>query len=525
MNKILIGIIVAVLLIAMPPDKTLAGRGGGGFGGGGHVGGFGGGGFGGGGGMSRPSFSHTPSFSSPGGNFSRSNFNAAGRSFPQNMDFNRSNFSYGNRTDFGRPGGQNLNVGQRGNIENFQRFGENRSGIADRANFENRTNFGNRTNIGNRAALGNQFNVNRSVNFNGRNYGNWYHGNWHGNWDHHWHGWPVGWWGAGFLAGWGWGAAVAPWSWGYWPYYNPYCVAPIVIDGTTIDYSQPILAAQPQYEVNDQAAATNLQSVPAASDQAMLIFDTARASFIGGDYNAALSQVNSAIAKLPGDTVLHEFRGLVLFALKRYQEAAGAVYAVLSVGPGWDWTTLSSLYPNVDVYTEQLRALEDYSRKNPKSAEAHFLLAYNYLTCGHSDAAAKQLKEVVSLNPKDQLSAQLLSSLTAPTEAEEPKPAEAAAPAKPVDAAALVGNWKATRADGAAIALNLLPEGKFTWKITQKDKPQEFSGDYTVADNLLILKQNNNPVMVGQVTQLAGNRFNFKLAGDNPNDPGLTFSK
>lgn len=316
------------------------------------------------------------------------------------------------------------------------------------------------------------------------------------------------------------GAAVAPWSWGYWPYYNPYCTAPVVIDGTTIDYSQPIVAAaQPQYTVNDQAQQTT------ATDQAMQIFDSARESFMQGDYNSALSQVDSAIAKLPDDTVLHEFRGLVLFALKRYQEAAGAVYAVLSVGPGWDWTTLSSLYPNVDVYTEQLRALEDYSRKNPKSAETHFLLAYHYLTCGHTDAAAKQLKDVVSLNPKDQLSAQLLASLSTPTGAEEPKPSEPAAPPKPVDAAGLAGNWKATRSDGATITLSLMPDGKFTWKFAQKDKPQEFSGDYTVADNLLILKQNNNPVMVGQVTQLAGNRFNFKLAGDNPNDPGLTFSK
>ncbi len=31
--------------------------------------------------------------------------------------------------------------------------------------------------------------------------------------------------------------------------------------------------------------------------------------------------------------------------------------------------------------------------------------------------------------------------------------------------------------------------------------------------------------MIGQITMLDGNRFNFKLAGDNPNDPGLTFSK
>ena len=219
-----------------------------------------------------------------------------------------------------------------------------------------------------------------------------------------------------------------------------------MIDGTTIDYSQPIVAAaQPQYTVNDQAAPTT------AEDQAMQIFDTARESFMQGDYNSALSQVGSAIAKLPNDTVLAEFRGLTLFALKRYQEAAGAVYAVMSVGPGWDWTTLSSLYPNVDVYTEQLRALEEYARNNPKSAESHFLLAYNYLTCGYNDAAAKQLKEVVSLNPKDQLSAQLLASLTAPTGGGRTKPNEPAAPPKPVDAAGLAGNWKAPRADGATI--------------------------------------------------------------------------
>ncbi|MGD0654133.1 MAG: tetratricopeptide repeat protein [Thermoguttaceae bacterium] len=522
MYKVLISILVLVLLVALPANDSLAGRGGGGFGGGGFSGGHGGGFGGGAGGMARSSFEHTPSFSSPvaGANFSRSNFTPA------------------NRTGFSQlSGGQGLNVGQRGTINNFQRAGENRTGIENRANFENRSNFGDRTNIGNRSnfsdrtnfgnraiAAGNQFNVNRAVNINGRNYGNWYHGDWHGHWDHPWHGWPAGWWAAGFAAGWGWGAATAPWSWGYWPYYNPYCIAPIVIDGGIIDYSQPIVvAAQPEYAVNDQSGGTDAQTT--AADQAMQIFNTARESFTAGDYQTALSQVDSAIAKLPNDAVLHEFRGLVLFAMKRYQEAAAAVYAVLSVGPGWDWTTLSSLYPNVDVYTEQLRALEDFRRRNPKSAEAHFLLAYHYLTCGHTDAAAKEFNEVVSLNPKDQLSAQLLASLSTPAGAEEPKPSEPAAPPKPVDAAGLVGNWKATRSDGAAITLSLTPDGKFTWKFAQKDKPQEFSGDYTVADNLLILKQNNNPVMVGQVTQLTGNRFNFKLAGDNPNDPGLTFGK
>ncbi len=242
-----------------------------------------------------------------------------------------------------------------------------------------------------------------------------------------------------------------------------------------------------------------------------------------GDYQTALAQVDQAIALVPNDTVLHEFRGLVLFALGRYKEAAATVYAVLSTGPGWDWTTLSGLYPSVDVYTEQLRALEQYAKSRPAAAEAKFLLAYHYLTCGYTDAAAVQLREVVRLNPRDQLSAQLLHSISASDTAEEAVPIRPAAAMTPADASSLVGHWTARRADGATIKLTLAGDGKFTWTLAQNGKPQQFSGTYTVADNLLVLKQGNNPMMVGQVASLAGDRFNFKLAGDNPSDPGLTF--
>ena len=86
----------------------------------------------------------------------------------------------------------------------------------------------------------------------------------------------------------------------------------------------------------------------------------------------------------------------------------------------------------------------------------------------------------------------------------------------------LVGNWTATR-DSATIELALAGDGKFTWALDQNGKPQQVSGTYSVADNLLVLKQGANPMMVGQVAALAADRFNFKLAGDNPSDPGLTF--
>ena len=147
------------------------------------------------------------------------------------------------------------------------------------------------------------------------------------------------------------------------------------------------------------------------------------------------------------------------------------------------------------------------------------------MTCGYTDAAARQLKAVVELNPKDRLSAELLASLSAPATPEAPEPAAPAAPPKPVDAASLVGNWNAQQPDGSSIGLRMTADSKYTWQYTRQGKTQEHSGTYTVADNLLILKQGNTPAMVGQVASLGNDRFNFKLANDNPSDPGLTFSK
>jgi tetratricopeptide (TPR) repeat protein len=143
----------------------------------------------------------------------------------------------------------------------------------------------------------------------------------------------------------------------------------------------------------------------------MRLLDTARTGFAQGDYAGALANCNQAIVGLPNCVAAHEFRALTLFALARYKEAAGPVYDVLSVGPGWDWATLESFYPREDVYVQQLRALEQYVQSNPNVAEARFVLAYHYMTGGHYDAAAEQLQVVVQLNPQDRLSAQLLVAM------------------------------------------------------------------------------------------------------------------
>jgi tetratricopeptide (TPR) repeat protein len=293
----------------------------------------------------------------------------------------------------------------------------------------------------------------------------------------------------------------------------------VVFGDTAIDYSQPLAIATAAIATLQVTQADGARS---PADRAMAMLDAAHDAFTQGNYLQALVQCDQAIASQPKNLVAHEFRGLTLFALGRYKEAAGPIHAVLSIKPGWDWTTLCSLYADVNTYTEQLRALEHYVTANPNATEARFLLVYQYMTCGYGEAAVRQLAAVMQQSPKDQLSAQLLSALTTVKPVPQPGPS---APAKPVQAAALAGAWKATRADGAIITLNLEKDAKYTWTFAAKDKPQQFSGAYTVADNLLVFNSGDKPVIIGRVTMLAEDRFNFKLPGNNPNDAGLIFAK
>ena len=220
--------------------------------------------------------------------------------------------------------------------------------------------------------------------------------------------------------------------------------------------------------------------------------------------------------------------------MKDYQQSAAAIYAVLSAGPGWDWATVAGLYSNPNDYTEQLCALEGYCTANPTAPSARFLLAYHYLLMGHNTDAAEELEAVVKLQPKDQLSAQLLKGITTPAPedgsngpalapSDTGAPAEPAVPATPVELADVLGNWKANRPDGSHFELKLTQDNKFTWQSTQQDKKLTLAGTYTLANNYLILSANDQNALVGRVAMENGD-LRFKLAGGNPSDPGLAFS-
>jgi uncharacterized protein (TIGR03066 family) len=510
---------------------------------------------------------HSPSFSHPiGGGSSHPNFGEGNR--PEIGGGNRPNIGGGNLAGGNRP---NIGGGDRTNI-NGGIAGGNRTNIGG----GNRGNFSGNANIGH---LGNNNfnNVHNNINIasNRSYFNNWQHGNWNGNWNRpggggYWNGWAHGYahgywhggWGGYWHGGWGgyWGRPwyAAPISWGlgawalgsvmynsgYASYSNPYCDSGSG-GASYYDYSQPIPVTNQQADAGAAIATTDSDPAVAAANaqppspevqEGTSHMDLARDAFQKEDYAGASREIDLAIKALPKDAALHEFRALVFFATKDYKQAAATLYAVLSAGPGWDWTTLSGMYASTATYTDQLRELETYVKANPSSADARFVLAYHYLTCGHSESARNQYEEVLKLQPKDQLSAQLLKLLGGDPVADaagkptpQPPDADASAEDQPeapaaIDAGKIVGKWTAKRPNGPTFSLNLTKDSKFTWGYEQGGKKEEFGGKYSVDGAVLVLERTDGAQMPGLVT-LANGGFNYKLYGGPPDDPGLDFKK
>ena len=263
------------------------------------------------------------------------------------------------------------------------------------------------------------------------------------------------------------------------------------------------------------------------ADPAMALFDAGRASFKQGNYADALQQTDAALATLPNDTTLHEFRALCLFALGRYDEAAATLYAVLSVGPGWDWTTLIGLYPDVDVYTAQLRALEDYCNANPNSAPARFVLAYHYLTQGHTDAAVDRaqagrraeaqrhpLGEAAPAARPAQGPARAGDAATAPPST---APADTTPPAGRVDRRDLdrpAGRRHRDRPDRSS------PAAASPGRSPRRARRSSSPATSTFGDGILTLAQDKGPALVGRVSWKDAEPHDLPRRRRRPRRPG-----
>lgn len=367
-------------------------------------------------------------------------------------------------------------------------------------------------------------------------HGGWYHGCWSpgSGWNNMWNNYPV----AAALGVTRWGVNRLAYGFGYWGYSNPFYGGSYNTSSYTYNYTEPLVvyaeSSSSAAVAPADAGAADTGAAPAGppepTDEGMAAFEEARTAFYGGDYEKALTLLDTTLKTMPNDSVVHEFRGLVLFAMKKYPESAAAIYAVLSAGPGWDWTTMSGLYPSVDVYTQQLRDLESFTKSNPTSADGNFLLGYHYLTTGYKELGSRYFGLALELLPGDKLLTQL-AGMTPPegqtTKTPPPTPPAPAdlPPEKMLSVEKLVGTWKASNAD-AKFELTLAAEGTFVWSYSRGKTTESLKGVFAVDQNHLAMEPDaGGGTMLAEIDMASPSQMLFKMIGGEANDPGLQFRK
>lgn len=378
--------------------------------------------------------------------------------------------------------------------------------------------------------------------------------------------WLHGYWGGGL---WGWGRwcgefgiwNMPQWSMGpiYYPsgyglFQNPFLEGTPALTAVDQTYALPIRIAPDSFADSDSSttgeSARARDEATLREDRKELLrspqetaalkkFDDSRDAFRKGDYGAALELIDAALAILPNDAALHQYRALILFARADYRRAAIALYAVIAVSPGFDWTTLSGFYPDQATYTTQLRNLEAWHKANSKAAEGPFLLSYHYLSCRHFGAALRKMQSAEQLLPGDKLLPELTDFLknavefeskpvsSGPELPERPETEKQPAPASSVpavDSTQLAGDWSAKRSKDVEIDLTLTAEGLYHWTATEGGTRHEYSGEYATEGNRIILAGPHGTILA-QWRQPSPMRFNFKLLENDPSDAGLEFVK
>lgn len=454
-----------------------------------------------------------------------------------NIDKDRNRVNIDNSRDRNKVHIDNVNVGRRN-------VGLNRPSTlpANKHNWDNNKWGGNKSVWGNHNNIGNNVNININNNFrNNNNFayrpncwgarpwwgaGNchgWHHGHWNYGWNSHYY--RSHWWhddDDDFARGFMWGIGV--WSlgnliydMGYQSYSNPYPAPPV--QNTYITYTQPVSVAAAANPPGDDETATLAET---KSEEAL---EHSRTAFKQGDYVAASKAVDEAIGYTPGDVTLHEYRALIFFALGKYSDAAGVLNPVLASGPGWGWETMIGFYNGSEAYNEQLLKLESYVKGSPDKADAHFLLGYHYMVCGHMDQSYEQFAKATKLQPADSISRQLRDLTASSIPDGGDSDAEPPARPAPVPADQLVGTWVSDRGADGKVTFTMAQDGNYTWSFMNSGKTSDLKGTYGLNDKGLLVLTSDDSQMVSSIEMKEKSKLHFTLIGAPDGDPGLDFVK
>lgn len=222
--------------------------------------------------------------------------------------------------------------------------------------------------------------------------------------------------GPGLGLGLGLGYGLSSFAYGY-PYY---CYSPVSTYTnyyTTYGYdSTPQVVDNPAVQAPQMLAQNVAKPVDPDNEHLAEAIDFAgrgEEDFRNRRYDSAIRNWQHALVDDPRNGALVMLMAQALFAAEQYNEAAGAVQQGMRMLPQEKWGTVvenyTQIYPNIQDYTDQLRALEKARNESLEQPALRFLLGYHYGYLGYPKQAVRELTKCVELAPQDQMGKILLA--------------------------------------------------------------------------------------------------------------------
>jgi len=184
---------------------------------------------------------------------------------------------------------------------------------------------------------------------------------------------------------------------------------------------EPVVAASPV--LPDEVDSTTNAADPTTLDYA----GQGEQAFKAGNYKLAVKHWRHALVDAPNNGAFVLLLGQALFAAGEYDEAAGATQQAAQILPPEHWGIVvkhyRDLYPNIQDYTNQLRALEKAKNEKPDAPALRFLLGWHYGYLGYPKHAVVELDKLLQVAPTDEIGKKLRDQLVGSLPKVEPPPA------------------------------------------------------------------------------------------------------
>ncbi len=145
------------------------------------------------------------------------------------------------------------------------------------------------------------------------------------------------------------------------------------------------------------------QAAPPAADQYIAAGEQA---FKSGQYESAIRSWQHALVEDPANGGVAMMMAQALFAIGQYDAAASAVQVGMQSLEQAQWGNLvknyRELYPNIQNYSTQLKALEKARDTKPDDPALRFLLGYHFGYLGYPKEAVRELDKCLDRQPQDQ---------------------------------------------------------------------------------------------------------------------------